>query len=67
MLHILPGTIESRRTKVTLSHSTVLDRIVFNIRREPSRLLQTACYAVHFARVFWRRARRDKYIDRRHM
>jgi hypothetical protein len=56
MSHIFAGHIESRRTKVTLSHSTVLDRIVFKIRREPSRLLQTACYAVHFARVFWRRA-----------
>ena len=40
-----------RVTKLGIGYGPLFDRMPFNIRLEPSRLLQTACYAVHLARV----------------
>ena len=40
-----------RVAKLDIGYNPLFDRMPFNIRLEPSRLPQTACYAVHLVRV----------------
>ena len=67
MLHVLPDTIESRRTKVTLSHSTVLDRIVFQNPTGAKPPSADCLLCRSFRACVLAPNQEEQYIDRRHM